>query len=213
MFRIFDSLNWLEAMKVSINTVRDRTEALAEVCIGYTGDISNPKLKKYDLQYYLDLARQIEDAGAHILAIKDMAGLLKPRAAEMLIPALKKAIDIPIHLHTHDTSSNQLSTYAKAVDAGVDVIDLSIASMSGMTSQPNFNSFVATMEGHKRELPVNLDSLNSFSNYWEIIREYYYPFESELRAGTAEVYKHEIPWRTVFKSVTTSSIPRARIQV
>lgn len=193
VFRIFDSLNWLEAMKVSINTVRERTEALAEVCIGYTGDISNPALKKYDLQYYLDLARQIEDAGAHILAIKDMAGLLKPRAAEMLIPALKKAIDIPIHLHTHDTSSNQLSTYAKAVDGGVDVIDLALASMSGLTSQPNFNSFVATMEGHERELPINLESLNGFSNYWEIMREYYYPFESELRAGTAEVYKHEIP--------------------
>lgn len=193
VFRIFDSLNWLEAMKVSINTVRERTEALAEVCICYTGDISNPNLKKYDLQYYLDLARSLEDAGAHILAIKDMAGLLKPRAAEVLIKELKKAVDIPIHLHTHDTSSNQLTTYFKAVDAGIDVIDLALASMSGLTSQPNFNSFVAMMEGHERELPVDLESLNSFSTYWEVMREYYYPFESELRAGTAEVYKHEIP--------------------
>jgi len=193
VFRIFDSLNWLEAMKVSINTVRERTEALAEVCICYTGDISNPNLKKYNLQYYLDLARSLEDAGAHILAIKDMAGLLKPRAAEVLIKELKKAVDIPIHLHTHDTSSNQLTTYFKAVDAGIDVIDLALASMSGLTSQPNFNSFVAMMEGHERELPVDLESLNSFSTYWEVMREYYYPFESELRAGTAEVYKHEIP--------------------
>ncbi|MEL6251193.1 MAG: pyruvate carboxylase [Bacteroidota bacterium] len=193
VFRIFDSLNWLEAMKVSINTVRERTEALAEVCICYTGDISNPNLKKYDLQYYLDLARSLEDAGAHILAIKDMAGLLKPRAAEILIKELKKAVDLPIHLHTHDTSSNQLTTYFKAVDAGVDVVDLALASMSGLTSQPNFNSFVAMMEGHERELQMDLESLNSFSNYWEIMREYYYPFESELRAGTAEVYKHEIP--------------------
>ena len=117
IFRIFDSLNWLEAMKVSIKTVRERTEAIAEACICYTGDISDPSRSKYNLQYYLDLARQLEDEGAHMLAIKDMAGLLKPLAAETLVSELKKAIDIPIHLHTHDTSSNQATTYLKAVEA------------------------------------------------------------------------------------------------
>ncbi|MCB0856262.1 MAG: pyruvate carboxylase, partial [Bacteroidetes bacterium] len=133
IFRIFDSLNWLEAMKVSIRTVRERTEALAEVCICYTGDITNPAKTKYNLQYYLDLARRVEDEGAHILAIKDMAGLLKPYAAEILVKELKKSIDIPIHLHTHDTSSNQITTYLKAIEAGVDVVDLAISSMSGLT--------------------------------------------------------------------------------
>ncbi|MDX2247026.1 MAG: pyruvate carboxylase [Bacteroidia bacterium] len=193
LFRIFDSLNWLEAMKVSIKTVRERTEALAEVCICYTGDITDPTRTKYDLQYYLDLARQIEDEGAHILAIKDMAGLLKPYAAEILVRELKKAIDIPIHLHTHDTSSNQITTYLKAIEAGVDVVDVAISSMSGLTSQPGFNSIVAAFQGHHRSPDINLQSLNDFANYWEAVRGYYYPFESELRAGTAEVYKHEIP--------------------
>jgi pyruvate carboxylase len=194
LFRIFDSLNWLEAMKVSIRTVREETDALAEACLCYTGDISNPQRSKYDLQYYVDLARRLEDEGAHMLAIKDMAGLLKPLAADKLVRALKEHLDIPIHLHTHDTSGNQLTTYLKAVEAGVDVIDLAIASMSGLTSQPNFNSFVAAMQGHEREnQQVDLSVLNGFANYFEVVREYYYPFESELRAGTAEVYEHEIP--------------------
>ncbi|RMG21802.1 MAG: pyruvate carboxylase [Bacteroidetes bacterium] len=193
IFRIFDSLNWIEAMKVSIRTVRERTQALAEACICYTGDISDPKRQKYNLQYYLDLARSLEDEGAHILAIKDMAGLLKPRAAGMLVSALKEALDIPIHLHTHDTSSMQAATYLEAIDAGVDVVDVALASMSGLTSQPNFNSLVAVMQGHPRENPIDLHKLNEFANYWEVVRSYYYPFESELRAGTAEVYVHEIP--------------------
>jgi pyruvate carboxylase len=122
-----------------------------------------------------------------------MAGLLKPYQAEVLITELKKSISIPIHLHTHDTSSIQPATYLKAIEAGVDVIDVALASMSGLTSQPNFNSIVAMMEGHEREQKINLKSLNKFSNYWESIREYYYPFESDLKAGTAEVYDHEIP--------------------
>lgn len=193
IFRIFDSLNWVDAMKVSIRAVRERTESLAEACICYTGDISDKTRKKYNLQYYLDMARQLEDEGAHILAIKDMAGLLKPYAATELITALKKAVDLPIHLHTHDTSSNQGSTYLKAVEAGVDIIDVALGAMSGLTSQPNFNSVAAMLKGHPRSLPLDLDSLNRFSNYWEVVREYYYPFESELKAGTAEVYKHEIP--------------------
>lgn len=194
IFRIFDSLNWLEAMKVSIRTVREQTDSLAEACICYTGDITDPTRTKYDLQYYLDLARRLEDEGAHILTIKDMAGLLKPLAAEKLVKGLKEHLSIPIHLHTHDTSSNQLTSYLKAVEAGVDVVDLALSSMSGLTSQPNFNSFVAAMQGHEREnQQVDLHTLNQFANYFEVVREYYGPFESELRAGTAEVYEHEIP--------------------
>jgi pyruvate carboxylase len=193
IFRIFDSLNFVDSMRTSIRTVRERTESLAEACICYTGDINDPKRSKYNLQYYLDLARRLEDEGAHILCIKDMAGLLKPYAAEVLVKELKKAIDLPIHLHTHDTSSVQVATYLKAVEAGVDVVDLALASMSGLTSQPNFNSFVALMQGHERENPVDLHSLNEFSNYWEAVRRVYHPFESELRAGSADVYEHEIP--------------------
>lgn len=191
IFRIFDSLNWLDAMKVSIKAVRERTDALAEAAICYTGEVRNSS--KYTLQYYLDMARKLEDEGAHILAIKDMAGLLKPYSAELLITELKKAVDMPIHLHTHDTSSVQAAMYLKAIDAGVDVIDVAIGSMSGLTSQPNFNSVVAMLQGHERENKFNLEALNQYSNYWEDVREYYYPFESDLKAGTAEVYENEIP--------------------
>jgi pyruvate carboxylase len=194
VFRIFDSLNWIEGMKVSIKAVNERTNGLAEACICYTGDLlDSTKNSKFNIQYYLDLAKQLEDAGAHILGIKDMAGLLKPYQAEYLIKELKKSIDIPIHLHTHDTSSIQPATYLKAIEAGVDVIDVALASMSGLTSQPNFNSIVAMMKGNERELKMDLHSLNQFSNYFEAVREYYYPFEHELKAGTAEVYDHEIP--------------------
>jgi pyruvate carboxylase len=194
VFRVFDSLNWLEAMKTSIRTIRERTEALAEVSICYTGDVLNTAVSnKYNLDYYISMAKRIEDEGAHILAIKDMAGLLKPLAAEKLIRALKEAIDLPIHLHTHDTSSIQSATYLKAVDAGVDVIDVAISSLSGLTSQPSFNSTVAMFQGHPRENEIDLDSLNEYSEYWETVRSYYYGFETELRAGTAEVYNHEIP--------------------
>lgn len=193
IFRIFDSLNWIENMKVSIRAVREYTNSLAEACICYTGDILNPHNQKYTIDYYIDLAKQLEDEGAHILAIKDMAGLLKPYAAEKLVTELKKNVSLPIHLHTHDTSSIQSATYLKAIEAGVDVVDVALSSMSGLTSQPNFNSLVAAMQGHERENPINLESLNSFSHYWEQIREYYYPFESGLKAGTAEVYEHEIP--------------------
>jgi len=193
VFRIFDSLNWVDAMKTSIKTVREQTNGIAEACICYTGDISNPDRSKYSLQYYLDLARELEDLGAHILCIKDMAGLLKPFAASKLIKELKKVVDIPIHLHTHDTSSIQSATYLKAIEAGVDVVDVAMSSMSGLTSQPSFNAIAAMMEGHRRGRAINLKQLNEYANYWEVVREYYYPFETELRAGTAEVYEHEIP--------------------
>jgi pyruvate carboxylase len=194
IFRIFDSLNWLEGMQVSIKAVRERTQGLAEACICYTGDFLDPaRNQKFNLQYYIDLAKRLEDAGAHILGIKDMSGLLKPMQATALVTALKKAVDLPIHLHTHDTSSIQAATYLNAIEAGVDVIDVALASMSGLTSQPNFNSIVAMMKGHPRELPMDLSKLNELSNYWEDVRDYYYPFEAELKSGTAEVFEHEIP--------------------
>ncbi|MDH5476014.1 MAG: pyruvate carboxylase, partial [Cyclobacteriaceae bacterium] len=192
LFRVFDSLNWIEAMKVSIRTIKERTGALAEGSICYTGDIYNEN-SKYNLQYYLDLARQLEDEGIHILAIKDMAGLLKPKSANLLITELKKAVDLPIHLHTHDTSSIQSTTYMEAINAGVDVVDVALSSMSGLTSQPNFNSMIAVLDGHDRKPDFDIKSLNEYSNYWEDVREWYYPFESGLKAGTAEVYDHEIP--------------------
>ncbi len=193
VFRIFDSLNWFDAMKTSIRTVNDRTNAIAEACICYTGDVLKTEDNKYTLQYYLDLARRLEDEGAHILGIKDMAGLLKPQSAKVLITELKKAVDIPIHLHTHDTSSIQAVTYFEAINAGVDVVDVAQSSLSGLTSQPNFNSIVAALEGHHRAPEVDLKALNQYANYFEDVREYYYPFESGLKAGTAEVYEHEIP--------------------
>lgn len=192
IFRIFDSLNWIEAMKVSIKTVRERTNSVAEACICYTGDVLQ-KDTKYNLKYYMDMAKALENEGAHILAIKDMAGLLKPYAATELIGALKDHVSIPIHLHTHDTSGMQATTYLKAIEAGVDIVDTAIASMSGLTSQPNFNSIATILEGHERDPKIDVASLNKYSNYWEDVRQYYYPFESGLKASTAEVYEHEIP--------------------
>lgn len=194
VFRIFDSLNWVEGMRRSIEVVRERTGGIAQATICYTGDVTNTDpANRYNLQYYLDMARKLEDMGAHMLALKDMAGVLKPYAAQMLIPALKSAVDIPIHLHTHDTSSVQSTTLVKAIETGVDVVDVCLGSMSGLTSQVNMNSLVAVMQGQEREQAFDLHSLNQYSNYWEAVREYYYPFESGLKAGTAEVYDHEIP--------------------
>lgn len=193
IFRIFDSLNWIEAMRYSIRTVKERTDAIAQACICYTGDILDKNKTKYTLAYYLDLAKQLEDEGADMICIKDMSGLLKPYAAELLIKELKKTIDIPIQLHTHDTSSLQAATYLKAIEAGVDVIDVALGAMSGLTSQPNFNAIAAMLKGHERECPVNEKKLQAYSDYWEAVRAYYYPFESTLKAGTADVFYHEIP--------------------
>lgn len=193
VFRIFDSLNWMESIGPAIKYVRKHTGGIAEASISYTGDLLSPDENKYTLDYYLRLAKDIENAGAHILAVKDMAGLLKPYAAQELIQALKSEINIPIHLHTHDTSSIQSATYLKAIEAGVDIIDVALAGLSGLTSQPNFNSIAEMMRNHERENKIDIDRLNDYSNYWESVRSYYYPFESGLKSGTAEVYKHEIP--------------------
>lgn len=193
IFRIFDSLNWVKAMEPSINYVRDKTGGIAQAAISYTGDILDPKQTKYNLKYYTQLAKDLENAGAHMIAIKDMAGLLKPYAATELVTALKDTVNIPIHLHTHDTSSLQTATYLKAIEAGVDVVDVALGGLSGLTSQPNFNAVVEMMKGQEREHDFNMTTLNQFSNFWEDTREMYYPFESGLKAGTAEVFQHEIP--------------------
>ncbi|NJY63431.1 pyruvate carboxylase [Salinimicrobium sp. CDJ15-81-2] len=193
VFRIFDSLNWMESIAPCIEYVRNRTQGLAEGTICYTGDIMDPRQTKYNLEYYVQLAKDIENAGAHILAIKDMAGILKPDAAFELVSALKSRINIPLHLHTHDTSSIQAATYLKAIEAGVDVVDVALGGLSGLTSQPNFNSIVEMLRFHDRGRPINTDKLNEYSRYWEAVRRYYFPFESGLKAGSGEVYKHEIP--------------------
>jgi len=193
VFRIFDSLNWMPNIAPCIEMVRKHTGGIAEGSLCYTGDIMDPSRTKYTLEYYLRLAKDLENAGAHILAIKDMSGLLKPYAAKILIEALKDTVKLPIHLHTHDTSSLQPATYLMAADAGVDVVDCAIGSLSGLTSQPNFNAVVEMMRFNQRENPYDIKLLNQFSNYWEAVREYYYPFESGLKASAAEVFQHEIP--------------------
>jgi pyruvate carboxylase len=193
IFRIFDSLNWMPNIAPCIEMVRNRTKGIAEGSLCYSGDILNPKRTKYSLEYYLRIAKDLENAGSHILGIKDMSGLLKPYAAKILIEALKDTVKIPIHLHTHDTSSLQTATYLMAIEAGVDVVDCAIGSLSGLTSQPNFNSVVEMLQFHERENKYDIKLLNQFSNYWEGVREYYYPFESGLKSSTAEVFHHEIP--------------------
>ena len=193
IFRIFDSLNWVKAMEPSMNFVRKNTGGIAQAAISYTGDILDPNQTKYNLNYYTQLAKDLENAGAHMIAIKDMAGLLKPYAATELVGALKDTVNIPIQLHTHDTSSLQTATYLKAIEAGVDVVDVALGGLSGLTSQPNFNAVIEMMKGQEREHDFNMETLNQFSNYWEDTREMYYPFESGLKAGTAEVFQHEIP--------------------
>lgn len=193
IFRIFDSLNWMENIVPCIDMVRKRTDGIAEGTLCYSGDILDPKRAKYNLKYYLRLAKDLENAGAHILGVKDMSGLLKPYAAKELIGALKDTVSLPIHLHTHDTSSLQSATYLMAIEAGVDVIDCAISSLSGLTSQPSLNAMVEMMRFHKREIPYNVHSLNQYSNYWEAVRHYYYPFEAGMQASSAEVFHHEIP--------------------
>ncbi len=193
IFRVFDSFNWIEAMKPTINTILNKTEAICQGVICYTDNVLKPTDNKFTIEYYKDLAKELNDLGVHMITIKDMAGLLTPYASVKLIEELKGTVDIPISLHTHDTSSIQSATYLKAIEMGVDVIDVAVASMSGLTSQPNFNSIVYSMQGQPRENPFNLSKLNEYSNYWEDVREYYAPFESGLKSGTAEVYDHEIP--------------------
>ena len=192
VFRIFDALNWVPSMEVSIDAVRQAGK-IAEATICYTGDILYDNRPKYNVTYYKNLAKQLEQAGAHMLAIKDMAGLLKPEAAYRLISELKETTDLPIHLHTHDTSGNGIYTYARAIDAGVDIIDTALGSMSGLTSQPSANSLVYALDGHKRKVRANIDALEELSYYYSDVRKYYKEFESGMNSPHSEVYVHEMP--------------------
>jgi pyruvate carboxylase len=193
VFRIFDSLNWTANMKLAVETTREKTSALCEAAICYTGDILNPKRTKYSLKYYVSMAKELVKMGTHILGIKDMAGLCRPYAAAALVKALRDEIDVPIHFHTHDTAGVQSASVLAACDEGVDIVDAALASMSGSTSQPNLNSLVAALQHTPRDSGLDLDALNRLSEYWEVIREHYYPFEEGVKAGTAEVYEHEMP--------------------
>ena len=192
IFRVFDSLNWAKGMAVAMEAVR-KTGKICEASICYTGDITDPTRDKYPLSYYVNLAKELEGMGAHILAIKDMAGLLKPLAGYKLVKALKDEIGIPVHLHTHDTSSNAGAMLLMACQAGVDIVDAALSSISGLTSQPNLNALVAALKGSEWDPKVNEEGLQKLANYWETVRDYYAPFESGLKSGTAEVYHHEIP--------------------
>ncbi|KIL44754.1 pyruvate carboxylase [Jeotgalibacillus soli] len=192
VFRIFDSLNWVQGMEVAIKAVRD-TGKLAEAAICYTGDILDPSRSKYDIDYYKKLAKELEAQGAHILAIKDMAGLLKPEAAYRLISELKATVDLPIHLHTHDTSGNGIFQYARAAEAGVDIVDTALGSMAGLTSQPGASTMYYALKGNKRNLIMDIDNAEKLSHYWEDVRKYYQDFESGMNSPHTEVYKHEMP--------------------
>ena len=192
VFRIFDSLNWVKSMEIAIDAVGNAGK-IAEAAICYTGDLNDPKRAKYNLAYYKKMAKELENAGAHILGIKDMAGLLKPTAAKRLITELKETVDIPIHLHSHDTSGNGIITYKAAIDAGVDIVDTAIGSLSGLTSQPNIQSLYYALEGDLRQPDVAIQSLEDLSNYWANVRTYYSDFESGLKASNTEVYQHEMP--------------------
>lgn len=192
VFRIFDSLNWVDGMILAIDSVRN-TGKVAEAAICYTGDILDSSRKKYDLAYYKNLAKELQSAGAHILGIKDMAGLLKPEAAYTLVSELKDSLDIPVHLHTHDTSGNGIFTYAKAVEAGVDIVDVALSSMSGLTSQPSANTLYYALDHSERQPHVNVSKLERLSEFWEGTRNFYQGFESGLNAPNAEVYQHEMP--------------------
>jgi pyruvate carboxylase len=193
LFRIFDSLNSTENMQLAIESVRSDTRAICEAAICYTGDILDPKRTKYSLAYYVAMAKELVKMGTHVLAIKDMAGLCKPYAAYALVKALRDEVDVPIHFHTHDTSGINAGSILRAADAGVDIADAALASMSGMTSQPCLNSLVAALRHTDRDTGLNQEALDAMSGYWAAVRELYYPFEEGLSAPGPDVYFHEMP--------------------
>ena len=192
VFRVFDSLNWVENMRVAIDAVLESGK-LCEGAICYTGDLTNPAPSKYDLDYYVRMARELEAAGVHILGIKDMAGVCKPAAARLLVSTLKEEVRIPIHFHTHDTSGIGAASVLAAVEAGCDAVDGAMDSMSGLTSQPNLSSIVEGLRHGDRDPGLPVEAMRQVSRYWEGVRSFYSPFESEIRAGTADVYRHAMP--------------------
>ena len=192
VFRVFDALNWMPNMRVAMDAVL-KTDAICEAAICYTGDILDPTRTKYDLKYYVDLAKELERMGAHILAIKDMAGVCKPYAAKLLVKTLKQEIGIPIHFHTHDTAGIQAASIVQASEAGVDIADAAMAPLSGGTSQPNLNTLVEALRFSKRDTGLTGDVLDSLAAYWRSVREFYTPFESPTLAAGAGLYRHEMP--------------------
>jgi pyruvate carboxylase len=192
LFRVFDCLNWVENMRVAMDAVLESGK-LCEAAICYTGDLLDPSRPKYDLAYYVGLARELEQAGAHIIAVKDMAGVMKPAAARVLFKALREEIGAPIHFHTHDTSGLAAATVLAAVEAGVDAIDAAMDALSGLTSQPCLGSLVAALDQTDRPTGLDLEAIRRISLYWEAVRFRYRAFESDLKAGASEVYLHEMP--------------------
>ena len=192
VFRIFDSLNWMENMKMPVEEAL-KTGKIVEGAVCYTGDILNPDEKKYTVEYYVNKAKELEAMGCHIFAIKDMAGLLKPYAAKELFTALKSELKIPVHLHTHDSTGNGVSTILMAAEAGVDIVDAAIEAMSSLTSQPSMNSVVEALKNTERDTGLNIEELSRLSKYYADVRKVYYSFESNLKTPNTEIYRYEIP--------------------
>ena len=192
-FRVFDSLNYLPNLKVAMESIRKHTNSVCEATICYTGDILDSKRDKYTLKYYVQMAQELERMGAHMLALKDMSGLCTPHAVYKLVKALREKIGIPIHFHTHDSSGIAGASIIKAAEAGVDVVDLAVSSLSGLTSQPNLNSIINALRGNTRDTKLDLEFFNELSIYWEAIRQFYGPFDTSPKFGSAEVYTHEMP--------------------
>lgn len=192
VFRIFDSLNWVENMKFSIDAVL-KTGKIAETAICYTADMYDPERDKYNLEYYLNMAQELKSLGAHIIAIKDMAGLCKPQQAHDLVSTIKRETGMPVHFHTHDTSGMAGATLLSAINAGADVVDCAMDSLSGNTSQPNLGSLVESLRHTAQDTGINGESVRQISGYWEQVRKLYTPFESDMRSGASEVYLHEMP--------------------
>jgi pyruvate carboxylase len=192
IFRVFDSLNWVDNMRVAMDGVIE-SGGVCEAAICYTGDIFDPQRPKFDLKYYVSMARQLEKAGAHILGIKDMAGVCRPRAIRTLVAALRDETGLPIHFHTHDTSGIAAASVIAAVEAGVDAVDGALDALSGLTSQPNLTSIVDALAGSGRAPAVDSRAMREISNYWEGVRRFYAPFEADIRSGTSDVYHHEMP--------------------
>ena len=192
VFRVFDSLNWVDNMRVALDAVIE-TGALCEAAICYSGDLFDPARPKYNLRYYVDMAKQLEKAGAHIIAIKDMAGVCRPAAARALVKALREEVGLPIHFHTHDTGGGGVAAVLAAAEAGVDAADAAMDAMSGLTSQPSMGAIVAALERGERDSGLDTGRIAPFSAYWEGVRRHYAPFEADLRAGSSDVYRHEMP--------------------
>ena len=192
VFRVFDSLNWIPSMETAMEAVL-KTGKLLEATVCYTGDILDPARDRYTLKYYVDFAKELERRGAHTLCIKDMSGLLKPYGAKKLVETLKQEIGIPIHLHTHNTTDNQIASYLLAAEAGVDIVDCAIGPLSSLTSQPSMNSLVEALRGTERDTGLDPDRLQKLSDYWSDVRERYWSFDKGLKTPVTDIYRYEIP--------------------